>query len=516
MKRLFLFVLFGSWATISYGQYDQVNSVYDEQYPVITPNGASMYFTRANHPENIGGTRDKGDIWYSTLVDDKWSSPVNAGSNINNKNWNGVLGFSQNGDKMLLHHHYQDNKQGLSISRKTTNGWGIPQSLKIPYFQNKSTLQSGSISDDGSMIVLSIESYNTKGAEDIYVLFNKSDGSWTDPKNLGSIINTSYQEISPYLAEDNKTLFFTSNGHSNGKGSFDVYSTTRQDGSWTQWSPPKNLGSQVNTEGRESSYQYFSDSKTAMYVNTLDSDGYGDIKSVARDEKIQSVKQESIADTELEIDTTLARSAEALLPRNDALFRFVGNVNSAKTGKLLNSTLLITALEADTILNQIDCNGNFDVLLLGGTYHLGVESKGYLSKFLTVKIDNVATNYHIEMSPIVVGETVNLKSVLFEQATAQLMESSYDELDAVVKMMEANASMEIELGGHTDNRGLSKLNYQLSEKRVKTVKKYLQSKGISGRRIVGIGYGGSRPIASNKNEKTRKFNRRVEFTVTKN
>ncbi len=512
MRRVLLFILCGLSTIAGYSQFGEVNSVYDEQYPSISPDGKSMYFTRANHPDNIGGVRDKGDIWYTTLIDDKWSVPINAGTVINNKNRNAVLGFSQSGNTILLHHHYQDNKQGLSISNRTSNGWNTPKSVKIPYFRNKSNLQSGSISNDGKIIMLSIESFNTKGGEDIYVLFGKSDGSWTDPKNIGSVVNTAYQEVTPYLAEDNKTLFFASNGHANSEGSFDIYSTVRQDDSWTKWSQPANLGGDINSEGRESSYQHYPGANMAIYVSTLDSDGYGDIKSIIRKDNIEMIDDQP---TTVEVKPQIVVDETLIVTVADSLFRFSGMVKSAKTGELLRSTLLITAIDQAIDIDQVESNGLFHVLLPIGTYHLGIEAKGYLSKFLTINIDSVATNYHIEMSPIVVGETVNLESVLFERGTDVLLSSSYGELDAVVKMMEANTSMEIALGGHTDNQGSSKLNYNLSEKRVVAVKKYLQSKGVSGRRIEGKGYGGSRPIASNKNEETRKLNRRVEFTVTK-
>jgi len=515
MRRLFILTFFSLSAALS-GQsqsnFDSVNSVYDEQYPVFSSDGNRMYFTRANHPSNIGGLRDKGDIWYATFNEGKWSNPIHAGAIINNDKWNSVVGFSSDGNSMILHHHYQDDRQGLSISQKKNDGWTIPTSLKIPYFLNRSNIQSGSVSSDGGTILLSIESYNTKGGEDIYVLFRQNNGSWSDPKNLGVVINTAYQEISPYLAEDNKTLFFASNGHPLSKGSFDVYQATRIDDSWINWSTPTNIGNEVNTEGRESSYQYFSETKSAVYISTQDSDGYGDIKSIK-----QSVEIEKPI---IEIDTTNIENNEVLVadPIKEKLavdYSFKGTVKSATTDSLILATLFIRAVDNSLQLTHETVTGEFTIQLPVGNYHLGIEAKDYLSKFLTIEIDSITTNHHVKMAPIMIGETVNLKSVLFGRGTDELLSSSFDELDAVVKMMEANTSMEIALGGHTDNQGSSKLNYALSEKRVIAVKKYLQSKGIAGRRIEGKGYGGSRPIASNKNEITRKLNRRVEFTVTK-
>jgi len=497
---------------------DSLKSIYDEQYPVLSIGGDEMYFTMANHPENVGGTRDKGDIWKSQLIDNRWMKPVKASKTINNKNWNAVLGFYNDGKSMLLHHHYADGKQGLSRSNRSGAGWSKPMSLKIPYFKNKSDIQSGSISNDGSIIVLSLESYSSKGVEDIYVLLMNRDGSWSDLKNIGNTINTRYQEISPYLAEDKKTLFFASNGHPDGYGSFDIYKSVRQDDSWNNWSTPVNLGSEINTEGKESSYVYLSDQEIAMYVSTQDSDGYGDIKFTKRKEEIDTVVQFLEAPVEVIIDTVDndMTKVETLAVAKTTSPTFKGMIKDIKNSELIEAVISLSSIQGNLLKSVVAKLGLFDFEVEVGEYHLKVEAEGYISKLVTVVVDSIATNYEIQLAPIVVGETVNLKSVLFTQGTDELLVSSNEELDIVVNMMKNNPKMEILLGGHTDNRGSSKLNLALSEKRVKAVKKYLQSHGISGKRIDGKGYGGSSPIASNKNESTRKLNRRVEFTVTKN
>jgi outer membrane protein OmpA-like peptidoglycan-associated protein len=120
-------------------------------------------------------------------------------------------------------------------------------------------------------------------------------------------------------------------------------------------------------------------------------------------------------------------------------------------------------------------------------------------------------NYYLE--PLEVGKTFKLNNVLFHRATANMVDSTYAELDNVVRMMMDNPEIHIELSGHTDNQGSARKNLELSQARVEVVKKYLVDKGISGDRIKGKGYGGSMPIASNRTEETRRLNRRVEFEV---
>ena len=119
------------------------------------------------------------------------------------------------------------------------------------------------------------------------------------------------------------------------------------------------------------------------------------------------------------------------------------------------------------------------------------------------------------LQPVEAGVTVNLKNVLFAQGKSELLTESYDELDLVVSFLKTNSNVRIELSGHTDNRGVPEDNVRLSQQRVNTVKAYLVSKGIEAKRITGKGYGGSRPIAGNDTEETRRMNRRVEFTIRK-
>lgn len=113
------------------------------------------------------------------------------------------------------------------------------------------------------------------------------------------------------------------------------------------------------------------------------------------------------------------------------------------------------------------------------------------------------------------GEPTQLKSIRFAQSKPELLPESQGELDQLLAFMNGNPKAEIELAGHTDNQGNFEENVQLSRLRVEAVKEYLVRNGIAASRITAKGYGPSRPIASNNHEETRRLNRRVEFTVTK-
>ncbi|HMQ01020.1 MAG TPA: hypothetical protein PKC24_14665, partial [Cyclobacteriaceae bacterium] len=261
--------------------FQQLNSAYDEANPVLHPDSKTLYFTIAHHPDNIGGKKDPGDIWYSKLQEDQtWSAPMHAGAALNNRQYNAVAGFSADGAIMYLHNHYTSSgeaarTQGIAMSRRTAAGWSAPENIAIPYFLNRSAIQSGSISGSGKYFVFAADSYGSFGAEDLYVC-TYQNGRWSEPCNLGVIINSAFQEMSPFLAADDVTLYFSTNGRG-GKGSFDVYTSTRLDDSWTNWSIPQNLAA-VNTSGRELFFTLSADHTFALYTSTQNSDGYGDVK----------------------------------------------------------------------------------------------------------------------------------------------------------------------------------------------------------------------------------------------
>jgi OOP family OmpA-OmpF porin len=132
----------------------KANSVYDELNPVISPDGKLLYVTIANHPDNIGGKKDPGDIWYSLLGDDNmWSTPVHAGPLINDRGFNGIAGFSMDGNEMFLLNHFDPQggtprTQGISVTRRQGEQWLRPENISIPYFQNKGSALSGFITPD--------------------------------------------------------------------------------------------------------------------------------------------------------------------------------------------------------------------------------------------------------------------------------------------------------------------------------------------------------------------------------
>jgi len=426
--------------------FKSVNTAYDEQNPIIGPDG--LYFTVANHPQNVGGKKDPGDIWVSVWVGGAWSKPIHGGNLINDGVYNSVAGFSHDGKQMFLLGHYAKKgssatSQGIAVSRLGDYRWSTPENISIPYFLNKSNSFSGTISADGNIFVFSGESYVTKGAEDIYVCL-KRDGKWSEPINLGGEINTPYQEWTPGLSEDGKTIYFSSNGR-NGEGGFDIFKSTRLDDTWQSWSRPESLESLVNTEARELYYRPFTKS-SAFFTTTSNSDGLGDIRSW--------------------VDTTDVDNHQYLTRKG--VVQVSGMITNAKTGDKVKARISFQTDSTHFMYSSQD--GSYSIKVPANKpYTVEILASGYVNfsdradlQFFDVK--NVQMNFKLQ--PIEVGTLVEMKNVLFYMGTTRLLEESYPELNVVVAFLKDNPKIEIELEGHTDNRGDAKKNLTLSQQRV--------------------------------------------------
>lgn len=520
LLSLFLFPLM-SLAQDEAAAISLLNSPYDEQAPVMSPDGKLLAFTIDDHPENVGGAADHGDIWFSVKTETGWSKPVHGGKLINNVHHNTVAGFSPDGSQLFLMGHYSQNgkpvtSQGMAVSVRSGDSWSAPVNINIPYFKNMSVYNSGFLSADGKILVYSAVGYDTRGGEDIYVSI-KENGKWTEPKSLGAVINTNKQDVSPSLSEDGKRLWFASNGHS-GAVSFDIFYSDRLDDTWTSWSTPVNAGPEVNTRGRELFYRPAP--AGALFTTTQNSDEYADMRflplkdsvgvpvMINPTEEIKIAKADSVKIDKVDYDKTVS----------DGTTRIWGKVMNAKTNAPVEGAVILFNASKPSQASTSD-DGGFSIYLAGvEEYSVKVEAPGYIGEFerldlKTQVMTDLEMNFRLQ--PVEIGTTINLKSVLFERSKPVLLTSSYDELDMVVDFMKQNPKVEILLLGHTDNQGRHDANMKLSRERVNKVKDYLVSKGIAENRITGKGLGGTKPIADNNAEETRALNRRVEFTIMK-
>jgi len=215
----------------------------------------------------------------------------------------------------------------------------------------------------------------------------------------------------------------------------------------------------------------------------------------------------------------------ALAPafKPDVVTLVQGKVLDAVTKKPIRAIIhyenLITGEEIG-VAESSPIDGSYTIVLPAGVqYGMRAEAPEYLAE--NANLDVAAAEKYSEKTqdlylvPFKVGQKVRLNNIFFPQSKFYLQPSSFPELLRLVKTMKQYPTLEILIGGHTDNQGDPALNVKLSEDRVNEVKKYLVSKGIAADRLQTKGFGGAQPISSNEQEETRRFNRRVEFTITK-
>jgi outer membrane protein OmpA-like peptidoglycan-associated protein len=478
---------------------ENINSIFVETKPIISPDGKTLYFCRQRHPNNVGGKRDEGDIWYSVLTPDgNWQEAKNIGEPLNNFLINGVSSVSNDGNTLLLLNEYHQEEKigdGISISHRTEKGWTFPEKIKINDYYNHTNFADFYLSGDGDILLMALEREDSKGDQDIYVSFLGADGLWSTPLNLGGDINTYHAEFSPFLAADNKTLFFASDGHES-LGSSDIFYCKRLDDTWKNWSRPKNLGPKVNTAGFEGYYSITASGDYAYFVSA--SSSTNDSKDIFKIALPTEFKPEPVI--------------------------FIsGKVFNAKTDQPLEAKVIFETLgdgkeHVGAVSDPKD--GTYTIILTkGNDYGLRASVKGFIARDEHIDASDLQEFTELKRDlyvyPIEVGQTVKLNNLFFERAKAEILPSSLPELNRLVEMLKENPTLEIELGGHSDNQGNEKANLELSEERVRVVRRYCGTQGISEKRIKVKAYGGSKPVASNATEENRKLNRRVEVTILK-
>lgn len=478
---------------------DNINTKFDEKTPVISPDGKTIYFVSINKDENVG-KNEKDDIWVAVAKNDTtWNKAKNIGFPLNNEGNNSVVAVSPDNNSLYINNTYNAdgsaNSSGLSKSFKTeTGGWSVPEIVPIKNFYNTNQYVNWFLCNDQKTMLMAVERKDTYGDMDLYVSFLGKDNIWSEPKNMGKTLNTFAADFSPFMASDNVTLYYASQGFRS-FGSADIYMSKRLDNSWTKWSEPMNLGPQINSNDWDAYYNIPASGKYAYMVSEKNSIGKTDI-------------------FRLELP-------DAVKPNPVVIVN--GKVYDQKTKAIIKADISYETLLDKKEIGKASSNafnGEYKIVLpYGQDYGFHAMAPGYISVNENINLDTLKgyaeINHDLYLVPLEVGQSVLLNNLFFERSKAILKPESFPELDRLVTIMKENPNMEIELEGHTDSYGNAELNVQLSEDRVKTVEKYLVSKGIKEKRITGKGYGGARPIADNSNEVTRKKNRRVAFVIKK-
>lgn len=481
-----------------------INSPYDEVLPVISSDGKTLYFDRKNHPQNIRNINPqksqsiKDNIWASTFSENGWEEAVRLPPPLNNAHHNYVCSVSADGNSLLLGNTYLPNGSvsgGISISRKTAAGWSFPEKVHIQDYENLNDYSEFSLSSNGKILLLAIETKKSFGDRDIYVSFKQASGSWSKPKNLGENINTAATELTPFLAADGRTLYFSSLGYS-GYGSADMYVSRRLDESWVRWSEPKNLGKPFNSPDWDASYTLDAAGNYAYFVSYKNTNN-------------QSA------------DIFRAKLPQKARPEPVALV--FGTIRNSETKEIIEAEIIYQNIKTGEEVGQVFSDaaaGNYKIILpLKEKYNFSAKAKRFLP--FMGQIDLQTESQYVELrrdlylTPLKVGASVRLNNVFFANSKPDLLPESYPELDRIAQAFADNPALEVRLEGHTDIAGNPLLNMKLSKARVRVVKAYLVEKGVSPNRIVLEAFGASRPLSQKRDPESMKKNRRVEFKITK-
>lgn len=252
-----------------------LNSGAAEFSPLLSADGQTMYFVRRNHIQNIGED-DRDDIWVSYRDSSgMWSNSVNIGAPLNNERENKVVGVSLNNETLYL---TGDRNDKIYVSGARNRTWSKPMALELPDIVNETPTLNCHVSIDESNLMLALGNKDCLGKRDLFVCRKDPGGNWSKPLSLGPEINTMGDEANVFLAADNKTLYFCTNGRE-GFGGYDWFISRRLDETWTSWSTPVNLGAEVNTSEND---QYFC-------INTELQECYGAVGLDGRDFDIKRI-----------------------------------------------------------------------------------------------------------------------------------------------------------------------------------------------------------------------------------
>lgn len=466
-----------------------INTATDELMPTITADERFIYFTRLDR----SGYMLEENIYVSTDSASAWSTAQMVEAPISLYSYNdGATGISPSGKYLFFTSCERPGGMGncdIWLAVKTETGFGKPRNMGNVINTRGKDIQP-SISGDGRTLYFASNRPGGYGGLDIWYSVLQDDYSWSEAKNLGPLINTEFDEERPFIHPDDQTLYFSSDGHP-GFGSSDFFVSKRLPNG--EWSRSENLGYPINGPGDEIGIVISADGSTAYFASER-SDSYGrmDIYSFETDESFKP----------------------------NYVTYVKGNVFDAETKRPINANVQLFDLETGKIYTTLasDSKGDFMVTLPSGKdFAVEVIKEGYLFHSLNFSLKEVkqGTPFHVDvpLQKLKAGQTIVLNNVFYESNQYSLKASSNAELDLVAELLSKNATLKVEVGGHTDNTGTDTGNKLLSEKRAKSVFDYLRLKGISEDRISFKGYASSKPIAGNDTETGKAQNRRTELMV---
>lgn len=512
---------------------NELNSEYDDYKTVLNPAGDHLYFT-SRRPEsdkqlpNRYDNKFEEDIYQSVQENGVWSEAYRMKKPVNSKYNDAAVAVSPDDRKLFI---YRGNKRNGSIlvSKNKKGKWKKPCSA-LPHINTKGQETSlFFLPDSNTVYFVSDNKKMNHGGKDIFKIQRLENGKWGKPEPLDTTINTPYDEESPYVTPDGKTLYFSSQGH-NSIGGFDVFRSVKD--SAGHWSAPENLGYPVNTPDDDLFYTPSPVDSSVAYISGVREETVG-LKDMYRITWLPPLPVDTVKVDTVPKDTVPEVKPRPVTPPAPVIvpvpvpevkpWIIEGKVLDSRDSLPVMASIDIIDLGKNEIIGKTISgkeDGAFRITAKNRK-SIGVElnAPGYMF-FLDVipapENDTVTrTTYDFYLKKIEAGAKVVLQNIFFDFAKATLKPESFPSLDRVVKFMQDNPDIKVEIAGHTDNIGSDAVNLKLSRARAAAVVDYLVSKEINPSRLVAKGYGESQPVAPNDTDEGRAQNRRVEFKILK-
>jgi outer membrane protein OmpA-like peptidoglycan-associated protein len=486
---------------------ENVNSVYPEFAPVISADEQTLIFTSRRKLDELDEKQDKDpydfgyyeDIFISTKnKEGKWAEPKLISDKINTKGHEASIGLSVDGQQLLIYSSQLDASGDIYYSKLEGLEWTKP----VPFeaLNSKAKETHACFSADGKTVYFASDRKGGYGGFDIYRVTMLPNGQWSEPLNLGSKINTEYDDRSPFIHPDGVSLFFSSNGHET-MGGLDIFQST--DLGEEGWSTPENVGYPINTTEDDAFFVTSVDGKRSYYASEKEQ-GLG-----GKDLYMISIPKPPVQPMTVMSGVFSLGDKDGNIPADAQII-----VKDNQTGEIIG------------IYKPNTKTGKYLFILPPGkNYNVTYEAKGYLFKSENLIVPKNSAfqsmKKEIKLAAIKVDESIILNNVFFEFGSSKISNDSKSELNKLFSLLSNNPSISVEIQGHTDSKGSPKFNKKLSQQRAESVQKYLTNKGIKKLRVSAVGYGEKQPIAKNTNpdgsdnEEGRALNRRIELKILK-
>lgn len=527
-----------------------IKSKYHEGPAAFSNNGSIMYLTRSNYLNRKKGLDSARHNNLKLYISEKDS----------NGKWGDLKEFTHNSDDYSVGHasvtedgetmYFTSDMPGsmgetdIWMSKKEGSKWGKPMNVKELNSEGKEMFPF--IANDGTLY-FSTDGFAGLGGQDVFRALGSKDGSFGTPENMMYPLNTSSDDFGLIMDLTGKEGYFSSNRKSgDAKGSDDIYRFKMlvpfQPKSYTVKGCVK---SQTEEVVANSTVKLIDNATGAVIKQTLATNGCFEFKDLKPGSyKIEGTKSswEKVSDFELntkDYGTSEINDANVYLKKPDC--SLLGTIIDAETGDpMADVNVSITDKKTGKVSNYVT-NGNGEFMgglegvdCPGGTlnYEMKISKEGYFDKKMNFKktikkagVVNVMddlSSIKLQKSDGDVSKYCEINEILYDFNKSNIRPDAATELDKLVSCMKEHPEMRIEIGSHTDCRGSERYNEKLSDRRAKSARSYVISKGIDASRIFGKGYGETKllngcacegKVKSNCSDEEHQMNRRTEFKI---